>query len=302
MKQAVHNGERKNESFESIMSETKSVHLDNVKNLEGRMCKQSETISELEKNNKSLQNEKAVLSAAVEARESKLLRMGELQSSLNEMSEQVAKYDALQAELDQSNNRCGEFEKSIKEAKGNEAKCQADMQSSLEKIDKLTIRVKQEEEKFASFKKEIEPLQKKNQQLKAERNSFKQKNDSLTKEIARICRNGRSVNEIDKMLSDHESLMEEIELLRKQKKKALEDAHQYRMAYEQAKAAQEKSGLDAQTSSVLERNAELERLIAEMTEYVNAKEMQLETMKQVNEHLQQEIHSLAQANFSRNEV
>ncbi|CAJ1934344.1 unnamed protein product [Cylindrotheca closterium] len=302
MQHAVQSAETKIESFESIMSETKSAHLENVKSLEGHMSKQSEKIAELEKNNKSLQNEKAVLSAAVEARESKLLRMGELRSSLSEMSEQVAKYHALQSELDQSNNRCVNFEKSLKEAKENEIKSQADMQSALEKIDKLTICVKQEEEKFASLKKEMEPLQKKNQQLKAERNSFKQKNDSLTKEIARICRNGRSVNEIDKMLSDHESLLEEIDLLRKQKKKALEDAHQYRMAYEQAKAAQERSGLDTQTTSILERNVELERLIAEMTEYVNAKEMQLETMKQVNEHLQQEIHSLAQANFNRNEV
>ncbi|KAL3944620.1 MAG: hypothetical protein SGBAC_001280 [Bacillariaceae sp.] len=302
MKQTVQTAEHKITLFESAMSETKSCHMENVKDLEGSISKQSEKITELEKNNKSLQNEKAVLSAAVEARESKLLRMGELQSSLNEMSEQVAKYDALQAELDHSNSRCIEFEKSIKEASESEAKCQIDLQSALERIDTLTIGVKQEEEKLTSFKKEIEPLQKKNQKLKAERNSFKQKNDSLTKEIARICRNGRSVNEIDKILSNYESLLEEIELLRKQKKKALEDAHQYRMSYEQAKTAQEKSGLDTQTSSVLERNAELERVIAEMTEYVNAKEMQLETMKQVNEHLQQEIHSLAQANFNRNEI
>jgi hypothetical protein len=124
----------------------------------------------------------------------------------------------------------------------------------------------------------------------------------LSKEISKICRNGRSVNEIERLLADHHTLLEEVELLRKQKRKALEDAHAYRTSYEQAKLAQEKAGLDNDTRAAFERNAQLEHLLAEMTEYVSAKEMQLDTIKQVNEHLQEEIHSLAQANLSKNEV
>jgi hypothetical protein len=46
----------------------------------------------------------------------------------------------------------------------------------------------------------------------------------------------------------------------------------------------------------------LERIVSELTEYVGAKEMQLETLKQVNAALEKEIHALAQAHMNKNEV
>ena len=42
----------------------------------------------------------------------------------------------------------------------------------------------------------------------------------------------------------------------------------------------------------LEQKAELERVVSHLTQYVNAKEMQLETMKAVNQTLTEEIQSL----------
>jgi chromosome segregation ATPase len=145
-------------------------------------------------------------------------------------------------------------------------------------------------------------LQKKNQQLKGERNNFKQKNDSLSKEISRLCKDGRSIRDIEKIVADHEALLHEVEILRSQKRKALEDAHTYRQAYEQVKAAEELHGTEEDTRRALERSAELERLLSEMTDYVHAKEMQLETLKQVNEALQDEIKNLARASFHKNDV
>jgi len=82
----------------------------------------------------------------------------------------------------------------------------------------------------------------------------------------------------------------------------LEDAHLYRTSYEQAKVAQDRSASETDTRCALERTAELERMVGELTEYVEAKERQLETYKQVNEQLQEEIHGLAQVNLRTNEV
>jgi len=93
-----------------------------------------------------------------------------------------------------------------------------------------------------------------------------------------------------------------MELLRAQKRKALEDARMYRELYEQTRAVEEISGIEKETRRALERTTELERLLVEMTDYVSAKEMQLDTIKQVNEALQTEIHNLAQANLRSNEV
>merc|ERR1719506_2790209 len=87
--------------------------------------------------------------------------------------------------------------------------------------------------------------------------------------------------------------MDEMELLRVQKRKALEDAHLYRTSYEQLKAAEEMSIIKQDTWNAFERTAELERLLTEMTEYVTAKDMQLDTIKLVNKTLQEEIHNLA---------
>jgi hypothetical protein len=94
----------------------------------------------------------------------------------------------------------------------------------------------------------------------------------------------------------------EVSLLKSQKRQALEDLHHYRTAYEMTVVAQHKAGLDGEAMRALEQNAELERVISEMTEYVNAKEMQLETLKQVNQALSEELHMLAQASMSKNDV
>ena len=138
-----------------------------------------------------------------------------------------------------------------------------------------------------------------------ERNNYKQKNESLSKEVARLCRGGKNIRDIEKILADHAALEQETELLRVQKRKALEEAQKYRISYEQAKAAEDLLSLkpdERETRRILERTTELERLLSEMTDYVSAKQMQLDTLKEVNEELQREIHSLAQANLRRDEV
>merc|ERR1712166_1672991 len=105
-------------------------------------------------------------------------------------------------------------------------------------------RIQGEQEKASSCQSQLEAIQKQNQQLKGERNNYKQKNESLSKEVARLCRGGRNIRDIEKLIADHESLLQEAELLRIQKRKALEDAHRYRTLYEQGKAVDERSGME----------------------------------------------------------
>ena len=284
------------------LQKIKDDHGLHTSSLENRIMSQSEKIADVEKSARSLQNEKAVLSAAVEARESKLVKMGELQTSFEELSEKVADHNKLRNELEESNKRHQSIQQDLDQVAQVERECRAELLQAQEKVETLATQIQKDKEKHSSIDSQLDILQKKNQQLKGERNNYKQKNDSLSKEISRLCRNGRSIKDIEKAIADYEALREEVELLRVQKRKALEEAHQYRTSYEQSKVAQKLSGMDHETHVTLERNAELERLLAEMTEYVNAKEMQLETLKQVNGHLQSEIHSLAQANLSKNEV
>jgi chromosome segregation ATPase len=269
---------------------------------ETKILTQTEKITELEKANRNLQNEKAVLAAAVEARDSKLGKMGELQGSFEKLSEQVAQTDVLRMELFNSNQKYADVQKELERVSLFEKQLQQDLDQTKASGEKLTTRLDEEELKTVSSQEQLASLQKKNQLLKAERNNFKQKNDSLSKEISKLCRNGRTIKEIEKMIGDHEARAHEVEELRKQKRKALEDVHMYRTSYEQSKVAQQLAGVDYETRKALERNAEMERLLLDLTEYVTAQEMQVETLKQVNEALQAEIHSLAQASLNKNEV
>ncbi len=277
-------------------------HFQKVAALESHSKAQNSKITDLEKANRSLQNEKAVLQATVEARESKLTRMAELQSSFEELSVKVAQHDALRSELETSHKRYEEIQQDLHKVETIEKECRSELANAKQSIEQLSAQIDQEREKSRFCQSELDPLQKKIQQLKGERNSFKHKNESLAKELSRICKNGRTIKDVERILADFDALLDEVETLRKQKRKALEDAHTYRTSYAQSKAAHELSGVEKETRAALERNAELERLLVETTEYINAQQMQLETMKQVNEQLQQEIRSLAKASLGKNEV
>ena len=297
--------ERSMQSQHEATKKIESNHRAVVNSFEGKLQKKADKIIELEKQNRALQNEKAILGATVEARESKLVKLEELQISNSELSKKVAKQGTIEAQLEESNRKHERLQKEFESRKDAETNCRKELETAKATIETIQKRIRGEKEKASSCQSQLETIQKKNQQLKGERNSYKQKNESLSKEVARLCRGGKNIRDIEKVLSDHESLLQETELLRAQKRKALEDAHKYRTSFEQAKAAEELLSLnpdEKETRRILERTAELERLLSEMTDYVSAKQMQLDTMKEINEELQREIHSLAQANLRRDEV
>lgn len=294
--------ERSMQSQHESTQIVESNHKHVVIELERKIKKQYKKVTEIEKLNRSLQNEKAVLGATVEARESKLVKLEELQKTNAELSKQVAQHDVLRSQLKASYQRHENLQRDLESKTKAEIQCRTELESALNAVKNIKTRIQGEQEKASSCQSQLETIQKQNQQLKGERNNYKQKNESLSKEVARLCRGGRNIRDIEKLVADHESLLQETELLRIQKRKALEDAHMYRTLYEQGKAVEEMSGIEQETRHALERTTELERLLAEMTDYVTAKDMQFDTMKQVNEALQDEIHNLAQANLRSNEV
>ena len=321
LKYAMAAADKKIQSNEANVEKLKKDHGLHISSLENRIMAQSEKIADLEKANRSAQNEKAVLSAAVEARESKLVKMGELQSSFDKLSQKVAQHDALRVELQETSKRYDDMRQDLEHVSQIEKQCQQDLEHAQKTVEKLTSRLEENDKTTKEGKTQLAEMQKKVQGLKSERNSYKQKGESLAKEMAKLCRNGRTTKDIEKIIADFDVMQEEVEELRKQKRKALEDVHAYRTSYEQARiTAEQLSSVSASpgrklrgggSSSVannqemrklMERNVELQRVLDNMTEYVNAKEMQLDTMKQVNEALQAEIHGLAQASFNKNDV
>ena len=294
--------DRRNDTHNDTVKRMKGDYAKQVASLDERVTSQSETISELEKTVRVLQNEKAVLSAAVEARDSKLAKMGDLQTAVDNLSQKVSKGDSLKMELNDMSQRYIEINQEMEKVSKFEKECREELNETRSKMEELQKRLAQEKKRGGSRQAEFDTLQAKNQKLQAERNSFKQKADSLSKEVGRLCRNGRTLRDIEKIVSNEEAREMEVSLLKQQKRQALEDLHHYRTAYEQTVVAQKQAGLDIEAVRAIEQKAELERVIADMTEYVNAKEMQLETMKQVNQALSEELHLLARANMSKNDI
>ena len=253
--------------------------------------------AELQKQNKQWLNEKAVLQAAIDARENKLelvkQELSQLQTKLeaqekNDAERQDRRVVELQAAVEQ-------LQKELREKDSVIATVQTECKALEEKYQQGQTIVDAHQQEHAALTMKL-------QKLKAERCHFKQKNESLQKEIAVICKNGRTIRQVEKLIADDAARQQEVLLLRQQKKDALTELEHYRTAYQETKHAQEMAGLDVNVTRLFERNAELERLVGELTEFVEAKESQLETVKQVNESLQAEIHSLAQAHMSNNDV
>jgi len=284
--------------FQTMKTEQDSRHTA----IECDLQLHKDRISKLEKENRMLQNDKDVLKAAVETRELKLSKMSELQASLDDAKAQLSLQNDFQLKVDEANKRYAEAKAEIQQMQTFKGQHKEELKKSNERIVALEQALQEESSKTSSHQSKLEMDQMTIQKLKAERNSYKQKGDSLAKEMSRLCRDGRTVRDIEKILADDTTRSEEVIVLREQKRKALEQVDHFRMAYEQSLSAQRRAGLDHDAGKLLERNAELERLLTELTEYLNAKEMQLDTMKQVNDALQSEIRELAKAHMSKNDI
>lgn len=267
--------------------------------------------NESEKANRALHNDIAVLSAAIEARENKLTKMAEIKASLEAATVRLSQNESIEQDLIECEKRLVVAKDDCERMRKLECERTLELESAKKRIIEFEEKLKIETAKASGHQSQLEKEQMKVQKLKAERNSYKQKGDSLAKEISRVCRNGRSIRDIEKIISDDIARRQEVELLRQQKQSALDEAQNNRILLEQSRMTQKlmsnsNGSLESSSSKnvvkLLHRNEELERLLSELTEYVTAKEMQLDTMKQINDSLQLEIRDLAKANMSKNDV
>ena len=269
---------------------------------EERMKALTDAAVEQEKMFKSFANEKAVMTAAIEARDAKLITMLELQEEVVDLREKVDEGNVASQELCAMSVKCEKLTKKVSILKSENLEDRKSHEVLQETVEKVEKQLNEETMKSSEYKSRFEKSNSIVQRLKGEKNMFKQKADSLAKEMSRICRNGKGINEIEKLIHDHEVLMTEVSLLKAQKKEALEDLEQSRLAYESVLEAHALAGIDGEAVRAIQRRVDLERVVADLTEYVNAKEMQLETTREINRALTEEMRIMAQNNLSNNDV
>ena len=169
-------------------------------------------------------------------------------------------------------------------------------------VEQVTITMDEEKKYTKAVQRESESIRVNYQRLQGDRNSLKQKVDSLTKEISRICRGGMGIGEVENMVNENGELLTEITRLRTEKRKALEELDDFRSAHEASIQAQVLAGVNIDIVKMLEQKTELERVVSSLTEYLSAKEMQLETMRKINQALTEEIRKLANSSLGGNDI
>jgi len=284
--------EKKIESLQSEILNMKDDFASLSRSHEFDLNKYTEAAVDQGKKLRALMNENSILSAEKIARDSKLTKMAQLQKDVEALNIKVKGGEVLYSELNKMNKKYEINQKEIIALQESEIQREQELNFIRGNLDQLTRNLEEEKLKSGKLKKEVDDSKLKYQQLKAEKSIYKQKSESLAKEMTKICRNGMGIDDIEKLIHNHHLVVTEVNLLKSQKKKALEELKEYRTAYEDAKQVQKQAGIDGETLRALGQRAELERLLTELTEILHAKEMQIETMRHVNKSLSEEIHSL----------
>lgn len=168
-------------------------------------------------------------------------------------------------------------------------KMEHDLETALSEVQKerdLSIQSKIESDKLKTLL----------QTMKGERNSFKQKADSLAKEMSRLRKSDVEARNYERSQEDYKRLQDEVISLRSERRAIKDELEATKMAHAAYIQAQQQAGEDIDLIRSLNKCAELERVISDMTEYLHAKEMQLETIQSANRKLCEEIIKQKESN------
>jgi hypothetical protein len=244
-----------------------------------------------EKAIKSLNNEKVVLLAAVEARDGKIdglnKQVSDLAKKISLQSEKLSTIESLRHDLRQAQDKYTSAEKRIAELSSQEIDLQHELTSATEKVSML-------ESDCGQLKKVASKIESDFKKLKAERNSLKARADSLSKEMLRISKLNSDNSEVEKLSKlihelriSNTNLMEQFEASKLEKRRILDTLDATCMAHQQSVRFQMLSSEEARTGTHVPeaRVRELERVVTSMTEHLDAKDMQIETLKQINKAL-----------------
>jgi chromosome segregation ATPase len=231
----------------------------------------------------------------VEARDHKIRALTEQVASLETSleSEQSAVIESLKSTIHQTQEKCSTSERVIAKMKQTEDELQQDLNSAKGIVLDLN-------DKFLAAKETATKRDSECRKLKMERNSLKNKADSLSKEMLRMSKDNTETLEIEKLKSVikdlrhvNGDLQRQIEVEKTEKRNALGKLEAAYMAHRQSVNYQLSTDGNHDACISDPRIAELETVISSMTEYLNAKEMQVDTLKQVNETLTKEVNNLS---------
>jgi len=229
-------------------------------------------------------------------------RVLQYQSACNKLQQEV---DSLTKQLQEGSVKSLSNEKAIDDlqskydllvqTQGNLTESQAICLKLQQQAYDLTQQLREEKSRLAASEKDMEKLRYQYMALENERNNLNNKLHSQTKDLSRIVRDGMTVEDLERTINDYTAISAELATVKAQRKTLSEEVTSLtqKLAVSAASAgpASKTPAGDALRNALLQK-FELERVVKELTEYVNAKEMQIETLKTINRAMTQELQTL----------
>lgn len=255
---------------------------------------------EHEKAMKALNNELSVCKAAIEARDSKVETLQEsiteLKTKLSAQAKELSAVDSLRIDLTQSKSQSSTAVQVIEKMKKDESEFQNELKEAKGIVDELNKKYTAAKAAATKCTAEVDKMKAECRRLKMERNSLKTKAESLQKEMNQITKISQN-NKVDTKAFD--KLQKELQQLRLVHIELQRDLEAERIEKRDLKAELNASRLAHQNPIInyiptaggdgSPRIEELERIISEMTEYSSAQSLQIETLRQINAALTEDI-------------
>lgn len=250
------------------------------------------TTAQLQKNVKSLENEKSVQNARVQNLQNKAADVAKLQAKVKTLTALSSKSSSLEKQLGIVTEKANALVLSNESLIDENKKMRKISSEATEKLLVVTNKATKFERDFEAANSELAAATKSNQLLIAERNSLKAKSQSIAKDLGRLTKNSRSVKDIEKIIATHEKLVVDNSLLKAEKKYAQETMLEYKEAAEIHADARQRAGINGEAERAVQQRGELERIIRSMTETIATKDTQIDLMRDVNRKLAKELHDV----------
>mmetsp|Transcript_26284 Transcript_26284/g.37673 ORF Transcript_26284/g.37673 Transcript_26284/m.37673 type:complete len:483 (-) Transcript_26284:55-1503(-) len=294
------------QKHDAILVATKQEYTERITLLNEKTAEYKERYEEYEQMVLLLEKDKIELSAAVEARDTKLLRMEELQEATTLLRKQVEVKKDLEKELQKVRASNRDLTNRIEDTEELNQRLQKELEKEQAASMEARLKVEDHQSSISLLESRVSAMEGLNHNLCMERNSYRQKADSLSKEMSKICRFGLDVKQIERLMAESKEMETRIRELENERRYERAEMERLRVNYDELLESQVYSRQELSSSrhsgptvpavaeSSIEHKSDLERVISNLTEYLNAKEYQLETMTQVNRSLMEEVQSLTE--------
>jgi hypothetical protein len=309
--------ERKKAERELVQARSKAEELSQCQQ---KVEERDAVISEQQRSIKSLRNEKAILAASVEMRDGKIeglsVQIVELQNQLAVALRQVEEVRTSESEQVRARLEAAKAKEDMETAalieamKKEEEQFKEELKGAQSIIEELNQKYACTKVSSTRIKDELDKMRSDAKKLKMERNTLKNKNDSLVRENSKLQaqlaikpKPTQPVNEAEmrtlkqtiKQLQLHNSQQQgEITSLRSEKRELQEELQATRSAHKQSArylTAQQPASTpnNREAHRMMQQCEDLESVIVNLKDHLDAKEMQINTLKEINETLIREI-------------